>query len=148
VTDHKVSLARAVPRPTAVIAATTSWAEYATMSRKLLDEVHAGVAWGGLGRKGRNITLILDDTPRVEVGVEIDQPIRTSGRVVRSALPAGAVATTVHRGPHEDLAAAHAAVRRWCAEQSIRIAGPRWEVYGHWNDDPELRETEVSYLLR
>jgi hypothetical protein len=27
------------------------------------------------------------------------------------------------------------------------LAGPRWEVYGDWRDDPAELETEVYYLL-
>ena len=96
----------------------------------------------------RTVLLYLDDTPRLEVGVEIDQPVRTSGRVARSLLPAGAVATTTHRGPQDESGTAHLAIRRWCAEQSVRLAGPRWEVHGHGYDDPELAEVEVFYLLR
>jgi effector-binding domain-containing protein len=148
VTEHKVSLARAAQRPTAVIAATTTWSEFPTLSRRLLAEVQAGVVWGGPGRRGRDVVLYLDNTPRLEVGVEIDQPVRTSGRIARSFLPAGAVATTTHRGPPDEVNAAHLAIRRWCAEQSVQVAGARWEVYGHWYDDPELAEVEVFYLLR
>jgi effector-binding domain-containing protein len=147
VTDHKVTLARAALRPTAVIAATTTWDEFPTLWPRLLDEVHAAVAWTAPERRGHNVMLYLDNTPRVEVGVEMDQPGRISGRVVRSSLPAGAVATTVHRGPYEDLRFAHAAVRRWCTEAGVNLAGPRWEVYGE-HYDPELLETEVTYLLR
>jgi effector-binding domain-containing protein len=64
-----------------------------------------------------------------------------------SALPAGQIAATLHRGPYAGLASAHQAVLDWCAAHGHRPAGPRWEVYGpHRNDPAELR-TEVYYLL-
>ena len=143
-----VTIITAPRRPTAVLAAATTWAEFAGVWRPLLDEVHAqNVAWGGTGHKGRNVMLYLDDLPHVEVGVELDQPVSISGQVVRSALPGGEVATTVHRGPYGTLGSTHSAVIRWCADAGRPIAGPRWEVYGHWDDDPDKLETEVSYLL-
>src|SRR5207302_2121123 len=62
----------AAARPTAVLAATTTWQEFPALWRRLLDEVHAHVRWGGPGRKGRNVMLYHDDVPHVEVGVELD----------------------------------------------------------------------------
>jgi effector-binding domain-containing protein len=79
--------------------------------------------------------------------VELHQPCQLTGRVVASALPAGQVATTVHRGPYAGLASAHRAVLDWCAAQGRRPAGPRWEVYGPHRDDPAELTTEVSWLL-
>lgn len=64
-----------------------------------------------------------------------------------SALPAGQVATTIHRGPYAGLAAAHRAVLDWCAAQGRRAAGPRWEVYGPHRDDPAELTTEIYWLL-
>jgi effector-binding domain-containing protein len=63
-------------------------------------------------------------------------------------LPGGAAATTTHRGPYGELDAAHRGIRDWCARRGRRLAGPRWEIYGHWTDNPNELETEVYYLLR
>jgi len=41
--------------------------------------------------------------------------------------------------------------RKRTLEMSIigrQLAGPRFEVYGDWRDDPAQLETEVYYLLR
>jgi effector-binding domain-containing protein len=139
---HQAVLAR----PTAVIAATTTWSEYPVLWKRLLDQVWANVRWEGTGPKGRNVMLYHDDVPHVEVGVELDQPASFSAPVVLSQLPPGTVAMTVHRGPYEGLGSAHEAVIRWCEEHGVRRAGPRWEVYGHWHEDPARLETEVYYL--
>jgi predicted transcriptional regulator YdeE len=144
---HVVVRAMAASRPTAVLAATTTWPEYPLLWRRLLDAVHANVHWEGRGRKGRNVMLYHDDVPHVEVGVELDRPARVEEPVVRSTLPAGAVAMTVHRGPYDGLGSAHEAVLRWCADHQVRTAGPRWEIYGHWHEDPAQLETEVYWLL-
>jgi effector-binding domain-containing protein len=87
--------------------------------------------------------LYRDDTPHVEVGVLVSEPFAPDGRVVASALPAGRVATAVHRGDFAGLGRAHDAVHGHAAEHGLALAGPRWEVYGH----PEDPEVAVSYLL-
>ena len=145
--EYAVVVETIAARPTAVIAETTTWPEYPRVWPRLLDEVHAGVQWAGGGRKGRNVMLYLDDRPNVEVGVELDQPASLTGRVVRSSLPAGTVAMTVHYGEYAGLADAHDAVIRWCDANGRRRAGPRWEVYGHWHDDPAQVRTDVYHLL-
>ncbi|HWK18991.1 MAG TPA: hypothetical protein VNR66_16210 [Solirubrobacteraceae bacterium] len=38
-------------------------------------------------------------------------------------------------------------MRERCAELELPLAGPRWEIYGHWREDPDELETEVQYLL-
>ena len=63
-----------------------------------------------------------------------------------SALPGGNVATTIHRGPYHGLSKAHEAVHDWCRASGLKVAGPRWEVYGHIRDDVEP-ETTVSWLV-
>lgn len=135
------------PRPIAVLTATTTWQEYPRVWRQLLDGVHANIRWGGTGHKGRNVMLYHDDVPHVEVGVELDQPAEFDEPVIRSTLPAGDVVMTVHQGPFEGLGAGHDAILRWCGEQGLHRAGPRWEIYGHWYEDPAKLQTEIYYLL-
>jgi effector-binding domain-containing protein len=146
--SNAIQVTTAEARPTAVLGMTTTWQAFPSVWRPLLDEVHAGVRWAGDGPKGRNVMVYLDDAPTVEVGVELDQPAELTGRLVRSALPAGTVATMVHRGPYGGLRDAHEEVRSWCAARAMALAGPRWEIYGHWSEDPAKLETEVYYLLR
>jgi effector-binding domain-containing protein len=146
--EPKIAMITVAERPTAVIAARTTWPQFPDVWRRLLGEVHGNVRWGGAGRKGRNVMLYRDDVPNVEVGVEADQPVQVEGRVVRSVLPAGAVAMTVHRGPYENLGQTYDALLRWCAEHGFERAGPHWEIYGHHHDDPARLETEIYYLLR
>ncbi len=145
--SYEVTVRDVAARPTAVVAASTTWQEFPTLWRKLLDEVWACLRAGGIHRGCRNVMLYWDDAPHVEVGVELDQPCPLTGRVVASALPAGQVAMTVHRGSYAGLASAHQAVLDACAAQGLRQAGPRWEVYGPHSDDPAEVWTEVYWLL-
>ena len=96
---YQVIVTDVVARPTAVVPATTTWQEFPALWRELMDEVWACLHAGGITRGCRNIMLYWDDVPHVEVGVELLVPCPLTGRVVASALPAGQVAMTVHRGP-------------------------------------------------
>lgn len=100
---------------------------------------------------GRHVAVYLDNQINLEVGVELDAPFAGHGEVVGSSTPAGPVATTTHYGPYVQLHAAHAAIQRWCAKNSHALAGPSWEIYGHWHDewnsDPSKIRTHVYYLL-
>ena len=144
---HEVTVDEVEARPTAVVAATTTWQAFPTLWKELLDEVWACLRAGGIQRGCRNVMLYIDDVPHVEVGVELTQPCPLTGRVVRSALPAGEAAMTVHWGPYAELGAAHRTVLDWCEHHGRRPAGPRWEVYGPHREDPAEVWTEVYYLL-
>lgn len=145
--EHRVSVVTVEARPTAVVAATTTWQEYPTLWGQLLGEVWTCLRAGGVDRGCPNVMLYLDDTPRVEVGVELRRPCPLTGRVVASTLPAGRVATTVHCGPYAGLDAAHRAVLDWCAEHVHTPTRARWEIYGPHRDDPAELRTEVFCLL-
>jgi effector-binding domain-containing protein len=100
---------------------------------------------------GQHVAVYLDGQINLEVGVELDGPFAGHGEVVISATPPGLVATTTHFGPYHLLHQAHEAICRWCASNGYTLAGPNWEVYGHWKDewnsDPAKITTEVFYLL-
>ncbi len=145
---YKVSLQTVAACPTAVVAQATTWEEFPRIWARLLDDVYAFLRGGGVAQDGQNVMLYRDDVPDLEVGVQVAGPFRPAGRVIPSCLPAGQVATTVHRGPYDELDAPHQAVRAWCAARGHRIQGTRWEIYGGWRDDPAELETQVSYLVR
>jgi effector-binding domain-containing protein len=147
--DHDVKIVATPPTPTAVVREATTWDAFPTRWSALLDEVWAFVRSSGL-KAGRNVMVYLDDVPNVEVGVEVSDPFPPSERVVASSVPAGRAARTIAPEPptREGLAAAHAAVLRWCEANGEQTTRVRWEVYGHWrDDDPEGFETEIYWLL-
>jgi len=145
--EYQVTLRDVAARPTAVVAATTTWQEFPKLWGQLLGEVWDCLHAGGIQRGCRNVMLYRDDVPNVEVGVELTQPCPLTGRVVASSLPAGPAAMTVHRGSYAGLGSAHKAVLDWCAAQERRPTGTRWEVYGPHRDDPAEVWTEVYWLL-
>jgi effector-binding domain-containing protein len=141
------------PRPTAVVARTTTWDEFPRLWRQLLDEVyrfvraHEELGTGDGAERWQNVMLYKDDTPNVEVGVLAATSFEREGRVISSRLPGGEAATAIHRGDYADLGATHDAVRAHVAAFGRELAGPRWEIYGHWREDPSELETELFWLL-
>ncbi len=100
-------------------------------------------------RGGRHVAVYLDDTVRIEVGVELLQPFTDTGQVVRSETPAGPTAMTTYYGPYGGLGLAHDAIHEWCRVHGHRLTGRRWEIYGHWlsewDTDPSQIRTDVFY---
>ena len=114
-----------------------------------------GVVWNAMRAQqtpaGRHVAIYWDGSIRLDVGVEVRGPFVDDGTVIHSETPAGEVVTTTHFGPYGGLHAAHEAVRQWCAAHQRPLAGPSWEIYGHWepqwDTDPARIRTDVFYLL-
>jgi effector-binding domain-containing protein len=149
-TSYAVRLQRLESVPLAVIRRQARASELA----RLVPEC-CGLVWNEVraqqARAGRHVAIYWDGGIRLEVGVELHGPFAEHGDVIRSATPAGAVASATHFGPYGGLGAAHDAVHRWCQANRHRLAGPRWEIYGHWqpewNVDPTQIRTDVFHLL-
>ena len=148
---YDVRVEQVPSRPLAVVKRRTAPHE---LSKVVPDA--CGLVWNVLRAQqlpgaGRHVAVYLDDQINLEVGVELDAPFVGSGEVIGSATPAGLVAATVHYGPYGLLHGAHDAIHAWCASNGHKLAGPRWEIYGHWqpewNSDPSQICTEVCYLL-
>src|SRR5689334_9243730 len=101
-----ISLVTVEPRPTIVIAETTTWDEYPRLWRALLDELYAFVrtnpelAATDETLRWTNVMLYKDDRPSVEVGVLAPGPFSPQGRIIASSLPAGRTATATHHGDY------------------------------------------------
>ena len=114
-----------------------------------------GLVWNAIrtqqAKAGRNVALYWDGSIRLEVGVELLSPFTDQGEVVHSATPAGTVASATHLGHYGTLGTAHDAIHQWCQANNQKLAGPSWEIYGHWlpewNNDPSQIRTDVYYLL-
>jgi effector-binding domain-containing protein len=149
-TSYAVQLQRLDSVPVAVIRRQASVSELS----RVVPEC-CGLVWEAVRaqqvKAGRHVAIYWDGSIRLEVGVELHGPFAEDGKVVRSATPAGAAASATHFGPYSGLGAAHDAVRRWCSANNYRLAGPNWEIYGHWqpewNANPSQIRTDVYYQL-
>lgn len=150
--SYTVRIENVQSRPTAVVRRQAFVADLP----KVVPEA-CGYVWNALRAQqvkgaGRNLAVYLDEVINLEVGVEMDGPFAGHGDVIRSATPAGRVAVTTHFGPYPRLKHAHEAIREWCRDNGHSLAGPNWELYGHWqeewNRDPAKIRTDVFYLLK
>jgi effector-binding domain-containing protein len=149
-TSSAVQIQRLASIPLAVI---RRQAKPADLSR-LVPEC-CGLVWNVVRaqktKAGRHVAIYWDGSIRLEVGVELQGPFSEQGEVVRSATPAGLVASTTYLGPYAGLGAGHDAVHQWCLANNHRLAGPSWEIYGHWESgwdaDPSRIRTDIYYLL-
>jgi effector-binding domain-containing protein len=150
--DYDIHLDQHPTRPIAVVRRRASLQELAKVIPEACGTVWNVVRSQKIKGAGRHVALYWDDEFNLEVGVELEAPIAGHGEVVGSALPGGTVAAAVHFGPYNQLPEAHHAIRRWCASNGHNLAGPNWEIYGHWLhewcDDPTKIRTDVYYLLK
>ena len=146
--EYQVRVEPVDPMTTAVVRRRAGLDELATVVPQACGEVWNFIRASHLPHPGRNLALYLDGAINLECGVEVFQPFAGNDRVVCSSTPAGMVATATHLGPYDRLGEAHAAIRQWCSDQGHALAGPNWEVYDHWNDDPSQLRTDVFYLLQ
>ena len=149
--EYDVRVERASSIPLAVVRRRATQRELS----KVVPEC-CGLVWGvvrsqKIAGAGRHVAVYLDDQINLEVGVELEAPCAGFGEVVGSSTLAGLVARTTHLGPYGLLYQAHAAIQRWCKQSGHALAGPSWEIYGHWldewNSDPSKITTDIFYLL-
>src|SRR5689334_21291280 len=133
--EYAVRLEQLASRPLAVVRRRASVQELARVVPDACGTVWGVVRAQKIAGAGRHVALYWDDVINLEVGVELEEPFAGHGEVVGSATPAGAVATAAHFGPYGRLGEAHQAIREWCATHGHALAGPSWEIYGHWVDD-------------
>jgi effector-binding domain-containing protein len=115
-----------------------------------LDQVYAAARTGAVKLDGQNIFIYRSaskDELTVDFCVGITAPFAPVGAVQPLETPSGAAAMTTHHGDYGRLGEANAAILAWCKASNRRLAGPSWEVYGHWNADPAKLRTEIYYLL-
>ena len=149
-TPYPIELREVAEAPILAIAARASRANLSQTIRRLFDQFYAAPP---PGPRGLNIVVYRNDpdqnllvTPEgcpIECGVQIPAPVEGCRYT-----PAGTVATTPHFGPYEKLGGAYDAIFAWCRENRRQPAGPCWEVYGHWSDDPAMLRTDVFCLLK
>lgn len=145
--SHLVQIVQSPAVPLAVVRRRASPRELSKVVPAACGEVWTFIRAHGVEGAGRHVAIYLDCAINLEVGVEVPAAFASDGDVVPSATPAGPVATTAHIGPYDRLGDAHGAIRAWCKAHDHALAGPNWEIYAHWTDDPAQQRTDVFYLL-
>lgn len=90
---------------------------------------------------------VADGDFEIEAGFPVAVAAVGAGRVEAIQLPGGHVATLLHRGSYESIAAEYEAIQEWFAANGYVPAGPPWESY---LDGPEVAEprTVVNWPCR
>ena len=149
--SYDVSLQLVSPRAIAAVRVHVAASLVSSVFRDALDQVYDAGRRGVVQLDGQNIFVYRPVSGAaaeldVEFGVGITAPFAGAGSVQPAMTPAGDAAHAVHWGDYGALAAAHEAIVAWCRSNGHRLAGPRWEVYGHWRAESTPR-TDVYYLL-
>jgi len=141
------------PRRLAAVRRRVPIGAVASAWRPALDQVWAFLrSQPGLRTDGHNIFLYhhaarRGDPMNVDFGVEVTRSFSPSGEVYETTTPSGEAAIAAHRGGYDRLHGAHHAIHQWAKSHDRVFAGPSWEIYGDWSDDPSKLETIVVYLL-
>jgi effector-binding domain-containing protein len=138
--SYTVEIRQVSAQPIAVVRGLTTAANLPKRIRALFDEFYAGFA----GKAGLNIVFYPTFDVAGEFEIQCGVQVESGGN---SSTPAGTIATTVYLGPYDQMSPAHNAIHQWVRENGRKLAGPSWEVYGHWSDDPAKLRTEIFYLL-
>ena len=146
--EYQVEVKRVESQTTAVVRRRVKQSELPTVVPQGCGEVWAFIRANKIPQPGRHVAVYFDGAINLEVGAEVGAPFTGDGNVFCSSTPAGRVATTAHFGPYSRLGDAYSAIHKWCAAHGHTLAGPSWEIYGHWNDDPAQLRTDVFMLLR
>lgn len=145
-----VTIAQVAARSTASVRAHLDSPQVSGVFRTFLDPVYTTARTRHLPLDGQNVFVYWpqpDGTWDVDFGVGVTAPFEAIGDVQPRSTPAGTAATATHVGPYATLAQTHGAIQAWCREHGHVLAGPSWEVYGHWVNDPAQLRTDVFYLL-
>lgn len=91
------------------------------------------------------------DTVDVEVGMPVAEPVRRSGDVYPTALPAARVAHVVHEGSYERLSDSWRGLWEWIVAGGHEAADEMWEIYTTEPSpdvDPTTLRTDLRWPLR
>ena len=145
---YQVQIVNARPTLLAAVRSRTTQQALGTLIPQALAAVYVFLKTAPVRQQGHNVVVYLDAVMNVEIGIQVSAEFDHTATILCSATPGGTAAKTLHLGPYSALPQAHAAVRRWGTENSRELAGPNWEVYGDWHDDPQKLRTDVYYLLK
>ena len=137
-------------QPTAVIHLTIPRSDIQKEMGPAHQELFATLAAQGIAPAGALFSRHFRMDPGMfdfEVGVPVNAPVKPTGRVAASRLPAARVARTVYRGGYEGLGAAWGEFESWMKGAGLKPAPELWEIYAagpESGSDPAGWRTELN----
>lgn len=113
----------------------------------LFDELYGYLGQHGAGGLAVGIDHnegYMEQNPDMEAVAYLEQPVPASERVKVHTLPGGAVASTIVKGPYEQLSQAYTALMVWIEAHGYKCVGPSRELYLHMDATPEGHVTEIQ----
>lgn len=149
----EVEIHQVHPREAAVVRATVAPDGLPGAIPAALIDVQRCAGESAVGLAGPPFVRYLEWGPErvvVDIGFPVVRPSPTIGDVRPATLPGGTVASIVHVGPYEGIAATYGRLRDWLVATGHGELGPMWEVY--WTDpasepDPSTWRTEIVVPL-
>ena len=155
---YEVRVLEVAAQPVAIVDGRARQEDFPKVIRPMFDRFYQNVGSVDLRQRGLNIIiyrnhpdvnlLVSAEGVPLEVGIRVPEPFTGNDIIRCSSTPSGKVATVVHMGPYERLGSAYDALGKWRKDNQAAWAGPFWELYGHWSDDPAQLRTDVFYLLK
>jgi effector-binding domain-containing protein len=148
--DSQIVLVNVKPRPLAAVRVTTSLGKWPAQFLTELNKVYAVIRAGNVRQTGQNVAIYFprkDGQFDIACGVEIEAKFEHIGEVEYCETPAGQALTMAHIGPYDRLKASHRAVDEWGRQNSYRLSGICWEIYGDWDENPTKLRTDIFHLL-
>jgi len=140
VVEYPVETMQAAEQSLQIVRGRTTIAILPKRIRELFDQFYAGFT----GKHGLNIVLYPGGDWAGEFEIACGVHVESGGN---ASTPMGLVVKTIYFGPYNEMKPAHRAIHEWVRENDHLLAGPSWEVYGHWTDDPDKLRTDIYYLL-
>ncbi len=141
-------------QPAAVIHLTAPRHEMMKVFGPAVGELMAALAAQGVEPVGAVFAHHIKMSPEIfdfELGVKVSTPVKASGRVKPSELPAAKVAHIVYSGPYEGLPTAWGEFDTWMKANGHEPAADLWELYSvgpQTTPDPAGWRTELNRPLK
>ena len=149
--NYDVRQAAVAPRQVAGVRAIVPFGRVPQEFGAHLGQVYAAARDGAVSLDGQNIFIYREASEgrlTVDFCVGVTAPFSAIGAVQPLETPHGVAAMTTHTGDYAGLRHANDVIRSWCRANNRSLAGPSWEIYGHWSNDPAELRTDVYYLLQ
>ena len=148
-TQHDVSVKDAAPTTVLATRRTVAMEQLGATIGGTFGELYGYIGGVGVQPAGPPFVIYharLEDGARwdVELCAPVPQRVEPPPGFECRVLSGGRVATTLHHGPYEGLAAAYDAIARWVEEQGLALGGPPRETY---LSEPGTPPEEIRTLI-
>jgi AraC family transcriptional regulator len=153
--EYSITKREIAPQPVLAVRRRVKPDAMASALAEIFGEIFVFAQSTGTALAGQPLTRFIEWGPgiiTIDGCLPVAKPFtgERSGNVRADTLPGGPVAMTVHTGPYDKLAGAHAAVQQWIEAQGFVAGKAPWESYitdPTEYPDPKDWKTEIFWPL-